>query len=541
MFNSNNSFIGLDIGASAIKLVVLKSANGVLRLKEAFVSEFEFDETTLKAKHTEKAIAELVKSNLKKASIGTKKVCVSIWGQSAFIRFIKLPKVERKKLIKMIGFEAQQQVPFPLDDVIWDYQIFSNSTGPEFNILLVAVKNKVIKFLLEGLKETGLEIEFIDTNPLACLNAVNYFYKDANLIIVDIGAKSTNLMIKEGQKIWTRSIALGGNDITKSIMVHYNIDFKKAEELKKKGAKALLPDAGKEIDDEDASSKELSDAISPILTTIASELSNSIGFYKSQFSMSKDIKKVLLTGGSSCIVNLDKFFEYNLGIQVELIDIAKDVKFLAGKSNPTEISISGIYTSAIGLALRGFKNASRININLLPREEKVLLSFKHKAPVAIVLLTALLLAFSTSGYMFFSLNRARSLTLKELTNQGEQLSSYGIQINQLNSDLAVLKARVSKLNDIKLNRYFWPNILAEIARVLPRELWLTDVRRESSAIIIDGKSEGSFVLISDFKDKLEQSKLFKNVEIISANLEKKGAKQESEQGIRVFTMKMVLE
>lgn len=260
----NNTFIGIDIGSSSIKLIVLKRIKGVFSVEEAQVKEFEFDESTLKSKQTKDTITGYLREQLQAVSGKTKvrKVCVSVWGQSAFIRFIKLPKVEKQKLVKMVRFEAQQQVPFPIDSVIWDYQIFPQSKGGEFEVLLVAVKNKVIDFLLSSLRQTGLEIEAIDVSSLACLNAVKLLYKGENFIIVDIGAKSTDVIVQDSHKIWTRSIALGGNDITKSIMVHYNIDFKAAQELKNKEAKALATGVGKVIEEKEKSN-ELPGVLTP--------------------------------------------------------------------------------------------------------------------------------------------------------------------------------------------------------------------------------------------------------------------------------------
>lgn len=533
---ANNSFIGIDIGGNSIKLVELRRLKGTLQLKEALVSEFEFDISSLKPLQTQDAIRDLTKALLKNAGTNTIKTCVSIWGQSAFIRSIKLPKVGNKKLLKMIGFEVQQQVPFLMEEIIWDYQIFSDPQSPEYDIILAAVKNKVVKFILEGLKQTNLDIEAVDANPLACLNAIKFIYKDESFIIVDIGAKSTNVIIKDSHRVWTRSIALAGNDITKSIMVHYNVDFKKAEELKKDEARALLSEVGKVID-EQTTSKELAIAINPILTNIVSEVSNSIGFYKSQFGMLKDIKKILITGGSSCITNIDKFFEYNLGIPTERVDLTKNSKFLMDK--PGQVNSSQNYTAAIGLALRGFNEAPYIKINLLPPEEKILKSFKKRLPKFISLILVGIMAVFITDYKFYSLNKTRDSVYKDLNSQKLQLDTYDKEINQLNADLVLLREKSDRLNQFKASRYFWPDILAEITKVLPRELWLTNLRRDSSTIIIEGKAEGTFSQISEFKDNLERSNRFKNVEIISANLEKQASRKEQE--LRNFTIKMLLE
>ncbi|MFH0839319.1 MAG: type IV pilus assembly protein PilM [Candidatus Omnitrophota bacterium] len=538
MVNNNHRFIGIDIGASSIKFAELKSVRGALQLKEAFASEFQFDSSTLKTIQTQEAIRELVSSALKKINRKTQKVCISIWGQSAFVRFIKLPKVENKKLIKMIGFEAQQQVPFPIEEVIWDYQLFPNPHSPELDVLLVAIKNKAVNFLLESLQQTKIEIEYVDVNPLACLNAVNFLYRNESLIIVDIGAKATNIIIQDGNKVWTRSISLGGSDITKSIMVHYNLDFKKAEELKKKDAKALLSEVGKVIDGSEHT-REMISVISPILASIASEISNSIGFYKSQFGLSKQINKVLITGGSSCITNLDKFFEYNLGIPTERVDLSKNGTLLISGSK--EIAQTQIYTAAVGLALRGFKNKSRITINLLPPEEKVLKSFKDNMPKFVSYMTVGIVGILLAGVLFFNLDKKRVADFKELNAKNEDINNYNSQIKQLNANAIMLKEKTDTLLMLKANRYFWPDILAAVATIIPKELWLTDLKRDASTIIIEGKAEGSFMQISDFRDKLEDSKIFKNVEILSANFEKQKTKQDAGQEVRIFVIKMMLE
>src|ERR671935_491318 len=135
-------------------------------------------------------------------------------GQSVFARFVKLPAVEEEKIEKIIAFEAQQNVPFPIDEVVWDYQLVGGGADEQIQVVLVAIKTDFLDEINNAIEQTGLRTAIVDISPMALYNAFRYNYPDLSgsgcSLLVDIGARTTDLLFVEPGKIFSRSVAIGG-------------------------------------------------------------------------------------------------------------------------------------------------------------------------------------------------------------------------------------------------------------------------------------------------------------------------------------------
>ena len=150
------------------------------------------------------ALASFVQShNIKKEA-----VAVGVSGQSSFARFIKLPPVEPKQIPSIVRFEAIQQIPFPLDEVEWSYQLFKDETSPDVEVGIFAMRKELVQEHLKFFTETGLNVQVVQMNPLAVYNAMYYDQRlKGTTMIIDMGAENTDLIIAEGETIWLRSIS----------------------------------------------------------------------------------------------------------------------------------------------------------------------------------------------------------------------------------------------------------------------------------------------------------------------------------------------
>ena len=218
----SDRILALDIGNSKLVLAEFKIINSQsLELVNYAVSPLGFDpETTPDASAY---IVSGIRDALRMSGIRPGPVAVSVSGQMVFPRYVKLPPVTPDKIAQIVKYEAQQNVPFPMDEVVWDYQLVGQETG-ELSVLLVAVKGELVKNMTDCVEAAGLDPILVDVSPLALYNTVRYNYSDLPgcTMILDMGARSTNVVFVEGTKIFSRSIPVAGMAITKDVMKEFS-------------------------------------------------------------------------------------------------------------------------------------------------------------------------------------------------------------------------------------------------------------------------------------------------------------------------------
>src|SRR3954452_22567897 len=146
-------------------------------------------------------------------------VYYSVPAQSVFARFVKLPAVEEEKIERIITFEAQQNVPFPIEEVVWDYQLVGSGAEEQIQVVLVAIKSDLLEGVNAAVEETGLHTAVVDVATMALYNAFRYSYSELTdcSLLVDLGARTTNLLFIEPGKIFSRSVPIGGSSISAAI------------------------------------------------------------------------------------------------------------------------------------------------------------------------------------------------------------------------------------------------------------------------------------------------------------------------------------
>ena len=155
-------------------------------------------------------------------------------GFHTFSKFVKLPPVDTSKVTQIIQYEAQQNVPFPLSEVVWDYQILGTTAGGELEVLLVAIKADVIEGLFRTTEACGLHLLLADVSPAALCNSFRYNYGELDdcTMLLDIGAKTSNLLFFDSGSIYSRGINIGANAITVDFAKEARLSTADAERLK---------------------------------------------------------------------------------------------------------------------------------------------------------------------------------------------------------------------------------------------------------------------------------------------------------------------
>src|SRR5256885_16274154 len=230
---TSKSFLAVDFGAANLKVAEFEITDeGGLLLKEYGLHAIGQEGGAEGARDTvtQKALQEL----LAEKAYGSKNLNICAPGFYTFSKFFKLPPVDTSKVTQIIQYEAQQNVPFPLEEVVWDYQILGAAPGGELEVLLVAIKSDIVEGLFRTSNGAGTKLSLVDVSPAALANAFRYNYGDLEgcSMLLDIGAKTSNLLFFDKENIYARGINIGANSITQDFAKESKLSYDEAESTK---------------------------------------------------------------------------------------------------------------------------------------------------------------------------------------------------------------------------------------------------------------------------------------------------------------------
>jgi type IV pilus assembly protein PilM len=367
-FLPSKKILGVDLGSQTIKIVELEqSKNGKWTLKKCAFESLGIAEIPPEEKKT--ILIERLKEALSREKFSTKRVATSLSGNQVIVRYVKFPKLSAEELAKTIHFEAEAYIPFDIREVDLAFHILGDLVEEgekKMETVLVAVKKDVIQNRIEILEKVGLEPAIIDIDAFAIESALELARQPVStergeaetketIVVVNLGASVTNLtIIENGISKVVRDIFIAGNTFTKVIQQSLNLDFPKAEELKRKHGLSTEEVATPEITTSEEKSSEKVE-VAKVLTTVISdlikEIQHSIEYYQSQLPEEVQVSRVLLTGGSALLSNIGRYFAQELQLPVEIYN---PFLYLNTPVNlPKEINEKNtIFTIAIGLAIR---------------------------------------------------------------------------------------------------------------------------------------------------------------------------------------------
>jgi len=345
------NLLGLNIGSSSVKIAELKPTKKGFQLinfgKISLPSEAIVDGALMNASAIVDAITELANSR----KIKIKDVATSISGHSVIIKKISLPTMSAEELEESIGWEAEQYIPFDINDVNVDVQILGGQgdESGQMDVLLVAAKKDMINDYTSVIKEAGFNPCVVDVDAFAIQNMfeINYdLVPGETLVLCDIGASNINInVLKNGTTAFTRDIAIGGNQYTEEIQKQINVSYEEAEALKIGG------DVGG-ADSEAVVPQEVEGIISSVSANLANDIQRSLDFY-SATSTEDQISKIYICGGSSKVPGLSKVIEEKVGIPVEILDPFRRIEASEKNFDPAYLRQEAPGAAvAIGLALR---------------------------------------------------------------------------------------------------------------------------------------------------------------------------------------------
>lgn len=482
MAGQKSSVWGIDIGQCALKAIRLSYD---AKADKAVAQAFDYIEHAKILSQPDADPDELIRAAIDKFvsrnEVAGCEVYISVPGQAGLSRFVKLPPVEPKKIPDIVQFEAKQQIPFSLEDVVWDYQRIGGesdedgSSPIEVEVGIFAIKKETVRKHLEPFEARNIDVHVVQLAPVALYNFAAYdivLHTEAakaneegaeeedgdTIVVLDIGADKTDVVITDGDSIWLRNLPIGGNHFTRALTKELKLTFAKAEHLKRNATKAPDP-------------KKLYQAMRPVFQDFVSELQRSIGFFASTHRGSV-IRKIIGVGNGFRLPGLQKFLQQNLQYKIEKIG-----KFegMTGEEILTAPAFSENILSfcvAYGLALQGL-HQTPIQTNLLPNEIKTARLIRDKKPWTLVAAASLLLGFA--GYYISNYMVLRTVNKETFESKVKEAQTASSTYTQYKTQFDQAKTKFTQANESG-------KALIGAERVAQRDLWLKAVRYLSEAL-----------------------------------------------------------
>jgi len=356
-------------------------------------------------------------------------IAISVPGQTSFARFIKLPPVDPKRVPEIVKFEAVQQIPFDINEVEWDWQLMPKTDSPDIEVGIFAIKNELVSKYLENFSAENIRISVVQMAPIALYNYAWFDRKDLDdadknaIVLLDMGADNTNLVICTKTSVWQRCIPLGGNNFTKTIADAFKLNLGKAERLKRGAPVSKY-------------ARQIFHAMKPVLTDFGTEIQRSLGYYSSSHKNTA-FAKIILFGGGLRLQGLNKYLQQTTQIPAirpdafEKLVPAQNVSSAKLHENICDFAIT------YGLGLQAL-NIAKIQSNLLPAKIARSMMWAQKSKY-FVTAAAILLAVSILALLRTNID-LKIYSGREAQNKRNEteniLQSAKKAVNDLNNEQA---------------------------------------------------------------------------------------------------------
>ena len=461
-------FLTLNIGASAVELAEYEAGgSGALTLVNYGIAQLS---APLDDGNAETILAPALLEIVREKGIRPGPVAIAISGQMAFQRFAAISLAGgEEKFEQMVRYEIEQNIPFPIDEMVCDRQVLGDTENGDKSVMIVAAKVDQVETITSAVASVGFTPELVDVASIALTNVVrqNHPEEDGCVVLLDIGAKTTSLVIVEGDKVYNRSIPVAGNTITKEISAALGCSLEEAEQVKLERGYVSM---GGVTEDDDEVTDRIAKVCRAVLTRLHAELSRSINFYRSQQGGSMP-KRLYLTGGTALLPQIDVFFAESLQIEVAFFNPFERVS--AGpKVDATALDADGARIAVTaGLAFHQ-AGAARFAINLLPpslieaRAEKKKIPFVAAAGAALV---AALVLFMLAVNNDTAVIAARRDAVQQKV---DRLVSFDRKVTQSQERLAAAQERAGTLAALLASRARAAQGLNAVRSALLPGMWI---------------------------------------------------------------------
>ncbi len=463
--------VALNIGSQRIGMAVFETSKSGGLILKGYDTDTIIADPAMEASR-EAQIRVALEDLVAKLKVSKAKVRYAISGQAVFTRFVKLPPIQDDNIEQLVTFEAQQHVPFPINEVVWDYELIEG--GEDKEVVIVAIKGDALDEINDTVNESGMSTAEVDVAPMALYNAYRAAYgaPEQPTLLIDVGAKSSNLLYMEGKRFFTRSVAIGGASISAAIAKEYNVPFPDAEHHKISAGLVALGGGHTETMEESVAA--LAMVIRNALTRLPAEIARTTNYYRSQHGGSAPTK-VLLAGGGANLPYTLEFFNEKLNIPVEYFNPLANVAI--GKGVDTELLQREAHTMGelIGLGLRGI-GKSTINIDLVPAAVEVTRAADRRKPFLIAAAALLVIGFGVWAVFQNKAAGEASDRARTMAETSETLSPVATQVRGLLTKEQELAAVAESYTGLESDHAFWFDLLGELRGAFASDsVWLTEM------------------------------------------------------------------
>jgi type IV pilus assembly protein PilM len=464
---AGNAVWGIDVGQCALKAIKLRPAGD----DKVEAVAFDVIEHPKILSQPDANRDELISSALEKFASRNDwqgdDFMIGVPGQQTFARFCKMPpidlKKDAKKIPELVRYEASQQIPFDMDDVVWDYQVFTSEESPDIEVGIFAIRKDLIRKHLGFFGDVGIAAAGVQTIPASLYNFCLFDGQapgaGEGVVLIDVGAQNTDLIIVESNAAWTRNIPLGGNSFTEALVRAFKLSFAKAENLKRSAAESKY-------------ARQIFQAMRPVFSDLVAEIQRSIGFYSSTHR-DIELKQVLALGNAFRLPGLLKYLENNLTVGGGVRRLEKFNNLVATPTiNAPQFTDNVLsFAPAYGLAVQGL-GLGTIQATLLPKELARIAVWKRKRPFFVATAAALLVAAGIP-YVANGLDQqaleASSATSARQTTQRIISEARGFQDDYRQAQTDTTQREEDIKNLLKLQEYklVLPRLVALVNEAMP--------------------------------------------------------------------------
>jgi type IV pilus assembly protein PilM len=465
--------LSLNLGSQTVGLAeFLAQPNGGLVLNGYRLREILADPSNEGARNAQ--IGAALREMLGELGIKGGPVNYAIAAQSVFARFVKLPAVEEEKIERIIAFEAQQNVPFPIDEVVWDYQLVGGGAEEQIQVVLVAIKEDLLEDVNAAVESTGLRTSIVCVATMALYNAFRYNYSDLAgcSLLVDIGARTTNLLFIEPGKIFSRSVAIGGGSVSSAIAKEFGEPIGAAELRKKRDGFVSLGGAYAEPSDPDVA--RVSKIVRSTMTRLHAEMMRSISHYRAQ-QQGNAPDRLYLCGGSASTPYMREFFQEKLQVPVEFFNPLRNVA-VSEAVDAAEVARSAhLLGELTGLALRSATTCP-MELNLRPQCVVRRQEMERRRPAFMLAAVCVVLGLLAWGAYFWRAAQVEDRATARLQEKVDAMRRIETQMTQVRKETSTLDNQSAPLVAAINERGFWPLVLEDLNERLPKEdIWITEL------------------------------------------------------------------
>lgn len=472
MADSKNLVV-LNLGSQRVGAAVFgRTSGGDLILKKYEFSEMMGDPSVdaTRLPQLKVAVAEISERLRLKGSTAW----YAVAGHSVFTRFVKLPPVSADKVDQIVEFEARQNVPFPINEVSWDYEFVSPADYGEREVVLVAMKSDALNDINDQVVASGVQTKGVDIAPTAIYNAFRYSYPEVDepCVLIDLGARSTNLVFVESGKMFTRNILVGGATVTGAIAKEFNLGFGDAEQ--QKVSQGFIALGGSVADHSDPGIAELSKVIRNSMTRLHGEVLRTFNYYRAQQGGSAP-QRIFLCGGGAQLGYAVEFFQEKFKVPVETFNALRGVQLAQGVNAASANQEGHLMGELVGLALRA-KGACPVEVELVPDALATSRDAAKRAPALVMAGLCLWGMLGASTVYVKKADEAVRAKIDQVQGKFDRLSNFSSSIAKLNGQLDDLKAQSAQLEEAVNERSYWVRMLADLNNRFDNDfLWLTHV------------------------------------------------------------------